>query len=57
MSDLEVLMDLLGCVEDLERELNEYECSIELYRKMRTMVQAWGDQVIDMIDDYEEGEL
>lgn len=56
MSDLEVLTDFLGVVEYLERGLDDYVTTHETHRKMKSMVQGWIDQVIDMIDEHEEME-
>lgn len=57
MSDLEALTWLLGAVEEIDAEIDEYNTSLEMHRKLKGVIQAWVDRVIEMIDDYEEGEL
>lgn len=54
MSDIEALTWLLGAVEEIDAEIEVYDTSLEMHRKMKGMIQSWVDRVIDMIDDYEE---
>lgn len=57
MSDLDVLMNVMGTLENLQMEISHSEVGMDTYHVLRDRVNEWIDQVIEMIDDYEEGEL
>lgn len=57
MSDLVVLMDVMGTLENLQMDISHSEVGMDTYHVLRDRVNGWIDQVIEMIDDYEEGEL
>lgn len=57
MSDLDVLMNVMGILENLQMEISHSEVSMDMYHVLRDRLNGWIDQVIEMMDDYEEGEL